>query len=343
MEATQERLTDQFGRVIDYVRISITNHCNLNCIYCKPASECFMKPAASECRSTNRIMTKDEILRLAHCFTLLGVTKFKITGGEPLLRKDCAKIIGQIKAMPFVTSVTLTTNGTRLQPVIWDLVRAGISSINISLDTMDQSQYQEITGADDLKEVLRAIHACVEAGIRTKINCVILPGVNDQQLMQIAALAKDMPVAVRFIECMPIGSLLVKKQNRKNQNTDSGMKLLMNQLRTDGWKQLQSLSSTGPAVYYENNSCQGTVGLIAPMTQPFCCSCNRVRVESEGKLRLCLGEPSEYDLISLLNETVPDQVICERLKQLIYQKPKHHQFNQETSGLQGVCMQNIGG
>ena len=303
-------LRDGFGRKIDYLRISVTDRCNLNCRYCAPKKQ------------GHEMMSASEIIQAAELFSLAGISKFKITGGEPLLREDIGDILHGIR--PFAKSLTLTTNGILLD----ERDVSAAESVNISLDTLNADRYEALTGADMLSRVLKNINECKK---EIHINCIPIQGVNEDELCRIAMMTGDSKISVRFIELMPSG----KARDMKGIPNRQVMAVI-----EKGLGKLIPYESrgNGPAQYYRIDGLSGKIGFISPVSECFCGSCNRIRLSSSGSLRLCLHHNKSYDIYPLLAEE-PLRAV-EEIKKIIKKKPADYAgFN--YNGLDGLW--NIGG
>ncbi len=284
-------MKDAFGRTIDYMRISITDRCNLRCRYCMPHGV----------ESVPRwdILSMEEMEAVAVCAAGLGIRTIKVTGGEPLVRRDCCQLVKRLKSTAGIEKVTITTNGILLDRYLDELLEAGIDGINISLDTLDRKLYENITGFDSLDTVLKAIDRASKLPISVKINAVSIDfgeegGEMDWRPM--AELAKDLPVDVRFIEMMPIG---YGKQFKTidHQTLLSHMKEAYPDLEED-----HGIHGFGPAVYYRIPGWKGSIGLISAIHGKFCSSCNRVRLTAQGYLKPCLCYEDGVDLRAILRK-----------------------------------------
>lgn len=324
-------MLDQYGRNIDYMRISITDRCNLRCRYCMPEG-------VTSPESHDDILRYEEILRICRAAASLGITKFKITGGEPLVRKGCPDLIAQLKAMPETEQVTLTTNGLLLRPKLDALCAAGLDAVNISLDTLDPEKFCAITGWPDFSaEELRALLAnCCTRGLRTKLNAVLLEE-NRDEAGEIAALAAEFPVDLRFIELMPIG--FGGSMTRVSPDD------VLEQLKAR-WPDLHPTDEkrgNGPAHYYASAALQGRIGFIDAVSHAFCSGCNRVRLTSTGQLKPCLSFDSTLDLRALLRGGCTDEELKAALEQAIYRKPRAHSFERREEMTEHRTMSQIGG
>jgi cyclic pyranopterin phosphate synthase len=329
-------MRDQFEREIDYMRLSITDRCNLRCSYCMPEGVPYLPHA--------EILTYEELLCVAAAAVRLGITKFKVTGGEPLVRKGCVEFLRRLKALPGVHSVTLTTNGVLLAQAVPQLAALGLDGVNISLDTCDAEEFRAITGFDALGQVLAGIDAAAAAGLRTKLNCVLLPG-SEARWVRLARFAEARPIDVRFIEEMPIGhGVIVSKIQRE------GVPDALEALRAV-WSDLHPVDETrgnGPAHYYASAALKGRIGVIDAVSHSFCATCNRVRLTSTGQLKPCLCYGESADLRAALRDpTQPEEKLIESLleamRRAIYEKPRQHCFGGAAAITEHKGMSQIGG
>lgn len=328
-------MKDQFGRTIDYMRVSVTDRCNLRCIYCMPAQGV---PAVSH----QDILTYDEITRLCRIGAELGIRKLKLTGGEPLVRRGLPELVRMLKEIPGIEQVTLTTNGTLLKQQIRDLVISGLDAVNISIDTLDPEKYRKVTRLGDVREAVEGLKAACEIpGLKVKVNCVPLEGAEEEDYIRIARLAKDGRSDVRFIELMPMGP-------GKAFTGKSGTKVRSLLKETFGEpKSCEENPGNGPAVYVTFPGFRGKIGFISAITHPFCCRCNRIRLTSEGFLKPCLQYGEGTDLRLLLRSGANDALIQKAMKNAVYGKPACHQFTkssqEEQENLETKEMSRIGG
>ncbi len=321
-------MKDKFGRKIEYMRISITDRCNLRCKYCMPNG--------FQDISHNEILTYEEILKICSYAVKLGITKFKITGGEPLMRKDCVDFIKNLKKMQKVEQVTLTTNGILLENYLYDLKSLGIDGINISLDSCDKEQYLKITGFDGVDIVLSAIKKSVEIGIKTKINCVPLKGYNDDNIPMLIELARELELDVRFIEIMPIGNVKYFASINVSQIKENIYKKYQNVL------QVTENRGNGPASYLRIADFKGCIGFIDSIHNKFCASCNRVRLSSNGFLKACLYYDTDINLKELLRSN-KESLILDVFRDALLNKNKEHHFGESLPERDCNLMTQIGG
>ena len=311
---------DRYQREIHYLRLSVTDLCNLRCRYCMPDGV--------EKLEREAMLTYEEFLRLAALFARCGIDTVRVTGGEPLVRKNVAQLVAGLKATPGIRRVTLTTNAVLLAEQLPALLDAGLDSVNISLDTLRPEVFRQITARDDFAAVQAGLQAVLESGLPVKLNCVPQAGVNEGELEALAALAKDNAMQVRFIEMMPIGYGAAMP-------CISGPELRARFARR--WPELAPLSAAqehalgdGPAVYYTVPGWQGSIGFIAAMHGKFCASCNRVRLTSQGFLRPCLASETGCDLRALLRSGADDAQLLAAIRETIWAKPREHHFNDSS-------------
>ncbi len=323
-------MLDQYGRPIDYLRLSLTERCNLRCKYCMPEG--------AKREAEGDVLRDEELLRVCAAALSLGITRFKLTGGEPLVRPGCVDFARSLKALPGVEQVTLTTNGLLLGEKLDALVAAGLDGVNISLDTLDADKYRAITGSRVFtpNDLLRLLGDCCERGIKTKLNCVLLPD-NREEVVSLAAVAQQLPVDVRFIELMPIGV------GGRLERVDPDA--VLSKLRRR-WTDLQPTAEkrgNGPAVYYASGQLRGRVGFIDAVSHRFCESCNRVRLTSGGRLKPCLCYADTLDLKALLRGGCTDGELLAALQKAIYEKPRAHCFDRRGEITEERLMGEIGG
>ena len=311
---------DRYQREIHYLRLSVTDLCNLRCRYCMPDGV--------EKLEREAVLTYEEFLRLAALFARCGIDTVRVTGGEPLVRKNVAQLVAGLKETPGIRRVTLTTNAVLLAEQLPALLDAGLDGVNISLDTLRPEVFRQITARDDFAAVQAGLQAALQSGLPVKLNCVPQAGVNEGELEQLAALAKNNAMQVRFIEMMPIGYGAAMP-------CISGPELRARFARR--WPELAPLSPAqehalgdGPAVYYTVPGWQGSIGFIAAVHGKFCASCNRVRLTSQGFLRPCLASETGCDLRALLRSGADDAQLLDAIRETIWAKPREHHFNDSS-------------
>lgn len=320
-------MQDGLGREIDYLRISVTDKCNLRCRYCMPPQG--ITPLAHE-----EILTLEEIFRLVGIMEQLGIRKVRLTGGEPMVRKNLPWLVEQIHGLPGIREIAMTTNGTLFAPQAEVYRKAGLTAVNISLDTLDPERFRCITGCDradraaGVDSVLRAIDAALEQQLRVKINCVPCVEMNGEDMEGIAALAADRPVDVRFIELMPIGC--------GKDYTGISSKEILRRLEQRFGKAIaipgKVNMATGPAEYYQFPGFSGRIGFISPISHKFCRECNRVRLTCEGRLKLCLHYDRGLELKPLLRSGASDEKIGRQIIKALKEKPSEHHFRERAAG-----------
>lgn len=309
-------MNDQFQRTIDYLRVSLTDRCNLRCTYCMPEAGVEWLPHAE-------VLTYEELLRLCRIFAGLGISKIKLTGGEPLLRKGVPCLVAGLKAIDGIRCVTLTTNGLLLADQLPALMEAGLDGVNISLDTLDPAQFRTITRREGLDRVLAGLDAALSYyNLSVKLNCLPL-GINDDQLIPLAALAKDRPLAVRFIELMPIG-----EGGGGPCRTEGEVRALL-EGAFGPMTAYDGVMGNGPGHYFTLPGFTGKVGFISAMSHSFCRQCNRVRLTAQGFLKTCLQYEEGADLKPFLRGGKSDRDLRELVAGAIHQKPDHHRFQED--------------
>lgn len=324
-------MQDQFGRKIEYMRISLTNNCNLRCSYCMPEKKI----------ADIHFFPEEQVLRCVESAVSLDITHFRLTGGEPLCYPEIEKLVCKIKQIKEVASVHLTTNGVLLKEKAEQLKQAGIDSINVSLDTPDEKEYQVLTGGGKLSNVLEGIKKAAELKIPIKINAVLR---EQTDVCALAAFAEQNHVTLRFIEMMPIGFgkiLPVKPKSKVLETLQEryGRYERIIQRKADS----QEEYGHGPAVYYQFSDLNISIGLIQAIHGKFCDRCNRVRITSEGKLKPCLASAKVIDLRPALEDTANPERLTELMRQAIFQKPKSHHFEEQSPEMHLETMNQIGG
>lgn len=325
-------MIDSFGRSIDYLRISVTDRCNLRCVYCMP-------PEGVEWMAHDEMLSYEEIIRLCRLFAQTGVKKVRLTGGEPLARKGLPALVSGIHAIPGIESIALTTNGLLLREQLPALLEGGLSAVNVSLDTLDRNQYAAITRRDGLEETLAGLRAALAVpGLRVKLNCVPM-GDNDAQLVPLAELARDADLSVRFIELMPIG-LGGQLPRRTEAEVRAILERSLGPMVPCG-----DVIGAGPGHYFTVPGFQGRIGFISAMTHQFCDGCNRVRLTATGFLKTCLQYETGRDLRALLRSGADDGTVLAAIEDAIRRKPAQHHFNESAgqSADETHNMNQIGG
>jgi len=326
-------MKDKFNREINYARISVTDRCNLRCRYCMP--ECGVKKIPH-----TDILTLEEILRVVKIFSRLGIKKIRLTGGEPLLRRNLSLLISEIKNISGIEQIFLTTNGVLLKNLAPELIAAGLDGINLSLDTLNENIFNNLTRRKLFNQVLDGFYYLVDKNLSLKINCVPLSGVNESEIINLATLAKNYPVKVRFIELMPIGCAF-----------ESGLQgipsaEIFSTLENNFGEFLPVYEENylkGPAKYFKPRNFIGEIGFIDALEHKFCLNCNRIRLTAEGFLKTCLSFNSGLDVKNLLRSGENDEKILEKIRETIFFKPKEHFFDGDKKFRDSRQMYQVGG
>lgn len=320
-------MLDGQGRGIDYLRLSVTDRCDLRCVYCMP-------PEGAAWVPHGEILTYEEILRVCRVLAGLGVRTIRLTGGEPLVRRGVDGLAGALRQLPGVERVVMTTNGQRLAELAGALKQAGLEGVNLSLDTLDREKYARLTRGGELEKTLRGLDRALEVGLKVKLNCVPLSGA-EEDAAALAALARDRGVDLRFIELMPLG------EGARLAGLSSDQVRAVLTARYGPLTPWEGTEGDGPAVYETLEGFPGKIGFISPMTRSFCARCSRVRLTAQGFLKLCLYESAGLDLRALLRSGAGDRELRERAAAAIRQKPAAHRFGQGPGD--GRKMFQIGG
>ncbi|MEN8175916.1 MAG: GTP 3',8-cyclase MoaA [Pseudomonadota bacterium] len=323
-----ESLVDRFGRHVTYVRLSVTDRCDLRCRYCMSEDMEFLPRA--------RILTLEEFARLGKIFASLGVKKIRVTGGEPLARSNVVQLFRELGALEAVKDLTITTNGTRLARYAEPLKSAGVTRVNISLDTLHPDRFTRLARVDALNRVLAGIDAARAAGFRRiKLNSVILGGHNDDEVAELARFALDGGMDISFIEEMPLGRVDDHDRALTYISSDQVVEILASDFRLTP----STASTGGPTRYFEVSGYQNRIGVISPHSHNFCDTCNRVRVTAEGRLLLCLGQEHSVDLRRVLRAyPADDEPVQQAIVAAMDIKPKGHEFD---LGVQPVIQRHM--
>lgn len=326
-------MLDKSKRQINYLRLSITDHCNLRCQYCIPEKN-------TDFYNNCDLLSSDEIEKIVKAFSLIGIKKVRITGGEPLIRKDFQEILKKINNTQGIEKIAITTNGFKLLENLDIFKESGLNRINISLDSLKPHRYREITRGGDFNKIFETIKKAASKGFeKIRLNVVIMKGINDDEILDFVNLTKELDIGVRFIEIMPIGE---GKKFTPIKNSD-----ILSFIQENYCLEKNSNSSTdGPASYYKVPGFLGEIGFISPLSNRFCDSCNRVRVTSNGFLKLCLHYDKGIDLLPYLKDNTSIEELASIIKEAIYNiKPKeHHMDNSENvENIESKGMNKIGG
>ena len=327
-------LIDAYDRRIDYLRISITDHCNLDCFYCTPFG-------GRTSISHREILRYEEIMKVVEAAVLAGISKVSITGGEPLLRKNMVELCRMLVGIEGLESLALTTNGVFLEELALPLFDAGVRRINVSLDTLIQKRFKKITGRDRLKRVLNGIERAEAVGFSPiKINTVVMRGINDDEIEDFAQLIFEKPFHVRFIELMPTNGRSPKSHAAMFVPVEEIVKLLKS---VGDFCLEHETGSFGPARMFNFKGGIGKVGFITPMSQHFCGTCNRLRLTAEGKLRSCLFSETEIDIKKPLRKGASTEELIDIFRLAVKVKPQRHDLINNRDEVSGRAMYAIGG
>lgn len=316
-----QQLTDKYGRRIEYVRLSVTDRCDLRCNYCMPEG-------FNDFEEPEDWLTFDEIERVIRIFGELGTKRIRLTGGEPLVRKNIPELAARLAALPGIDDLSISSNATRLRKQAAPLKQAGISRINISLDTLRADRFKKITGGK-LEKVIDGLMAAKEAGFRpVKINMVVMRGVNDDEVEDMVQFCIDHDFTLRFIETMPMG----------NTGREASLQYIpLNEIHDRLAKKYNLLKANmnggGPARYVRVAGTELRIGFITPMSQHFCDTCNRVRLSVDGTLYLCLGQEDNYPLREHLRSGITDEELKQHIQKAIDLKPEKHEFSDKPEKL----------
>lgn len=331
-------IKDNYGRTVSYLRLSVTDRCNLNCFYCRPCKSMRFIPH-------DQILTYEDMFRLLGVVSEMDVPKVRLTGGEPFARRDILYFLNRVKDNYPELDMRITTNATLIAGKIRALKDIGIKGLNISLDTLDPKKYADITGKDSLDNVLTSIDRCLEEGIRVKVNVVALKGINDDELEEFVNLAMTKPLDVRFIEFMPIGQKTLWNKEHfwpaREIIRDIGMLTGLNSVE-------QPVMNHGPARIYSLDQGAGRIGIISPLSNHFCGTCNRLRITADGRLRTCLFSDKDYRLLPLIRSSkISRKQIKAVLEKAGMKKPMGHELVEQKNGKStSFCkrvMSSIGG
>ncbi|RLT94432.1 MAG: GTP 3',8-cyclase MoaA [Ketobacter sp.] len=309
-------LVDKFGRRVNYLRISVTDRCDFRCVYCMAEEMTFLP--------RNQILSLEEIQRIARVFVALGVRKIRLTGGEPLVRRNVMSLVQQLGQLPGLDQLVMTTNGSQLATSAPLLKQAGVKRINVSLDSLNPERFRNLTRTGDLSRVLAGLEAALAQGFESvKINAVILKGRNDDEIVPLVAFARDNGIDITFIEEMPLGHISEHQRDECFMPSDEVRS------RIEAHYQLHPTThnSGGPARYYRFEDSPSKVGFISPHSHNFCGDCNRVRLTAEGRLLLCLGNEHSVDLRQVVRSTDDDTLLRQAIVDAMGLKPEQHYFD----------------
>lgn len=322
-------MKDKFNREIDYLRISVTENCNLRCIYCIEDE--------NYTPQNSKYITNEEIERIAKQCATLGIKKVRITGGEPLARKDIEDLFFRINNIQGIQEIYITTNGVILADKIEKLKEYGLTGINISLDSLKEDRFYKITKFDKLQDVLQAIDKALEFDLKVKINTVLIDDINKDEIIDFVNITKDKNIDLRFIELMPIGA----GKKYKGISNEEVIEIIKSNFKEV--EEVKRIKRSGPAKYIKVKGYKGKIGFISAMSDCFCEECNRIRLTSDGFLKKCLHYNYGVDLKKLLRENIDNENLKEIIKETIYDKPEKHLFKISCENKENKYMNQIGG
>lgn len=322
-------MIDKFGRNIDYLRISVTENCNLKCIYC--IDENILNKYKSD------TLSDDEIIKIATECANLGIKKIRITGGEPLVRKNIENLIYRLNLINGIEEIYITTNGVLLYDKIEELKNNGLTGLNISLDSLYKDRFEKLTKFNKLSDVLSSIDKALKLGLKVKLNTVIIDDINKDEIINFVNLTKDKKLDVRFIELMPIGAAK-KHKGISNEEILNIIKSKFKNIKTENRK-----DRSGPANYIKIENYKGKIGFISPISSCFCEECNRVRLTSNGFLKKCLHYNYGVDLKKHIRNGITSEELNKLIYSNIYDKPEKHLFLEECDNKEDKYMNQIGG
>ncbi len=324
-------MQDRYGRTVDALRVSLTDRCNLRCVYCVPDHVAFAPPAD--------LLTDDELLLIVRAAAELGMRKLRLTGGEPTLRSNLVGLVRRIAAVAGIQDLAMTTNGIRLSKLAGPLARAGLRRVNVSLDTLDERKFRRITRGGGVRDVLTGLDAAEAAGLAPiKLTAVVVKGFNDEEVVDLARFALARDWSIRFIEVMPVGTVA----GFQSGAYVPGSRTMARIEQTLGRLAPANVTGRDPARTYRLPGARGTVGFISPVSQPFCAGCGRLRLTADGRLRLCLLRDDEIDLRGRLRAGATYQEIRDLIGAAAFWKPRGHALARRMAPEHRV-MSQIGG
>jgi cyclic pyranopterin phosphate synthase len=330
-----KQLIDPFNRNITYLRVSVTDHCNYRCHYCRDEDHITDT-------TRNEILSYEEIAKIVRLFSELGVTKVRLTGGEPLLRKDILSLAVMLGDIPTINDIPISTNAHLLAPIASQLKSAGINRANISIDSLDKERFNQITRGGDLDKVIQGIDTAIKSGMNPiKLNMVVMRGVNDDEIEAMLDFATERKVDIRFIETMPIGTAGIDTVDHHYSEAD-----ILNRIHAhlpDRLITIKSKQTAGPAKGYLIENTHSSVGTISAVSNNFCSGCNRVRLTAKGRLILCLGQKNSISLRDALRSGMSDDDIKDIIVNAVNKKPERHEFDTDIDNISSAQMVEIGG
>ena len=323
-------MKDKFGREIDYLRVSVTDNCNLRCIYC-------MEENQKDFLKNDKKLTDDEILRIVKESASLGIKKIRITGGEPLVRPGIVELVKGINEIEGIEEIYLTTNGILLAEKLEELVNNGLKGVNISLDSLKEDRFRKLTRRGDLEKVMVAIDKSLELGIKVKLNTVIVNDINSDEVIDFVNLTREKKIDVRFIELMPIGIAI----NYKGLSNSDVLEIIKDKFTE--LEEIKRNKTGGPAKYVKVKDGKGKIGFISALSNCFCEDCNRIRLTPEGDLKQCLHFDYGVNLREALRNNISDEELRKVIYKNIYDKPEKHLFEEKCDHKELKFMNQIGG
>jgi len=326
-------LVDTFGRTHDNLRISVTDRCNIRCFYCMPEEGVKFEPK-------EHVLTFEEIERFVRIAVSLGVRKLRLTGGEPLLRRDLSALVRKLNAIEGIEDMALTTNGVLFAAQAQELYDAGLHRINVHLDTLDRARFQQITRRDDFGRVMEGIEAALHIGYNVKINAVAVKNLVEPDIVPLARFGRENGIEIRYIEFMPLDAQGIWDKGKVLLADDM---IAMIEREIGKLRAIPDQDPRAPATEYAFEDGIGSVGFIASVSRPFCLNCNRIRLTADGKFRYCLFAIEETDIRTLLRNGSPDSVIAAAIRQSVHEKWIGHQINTQQFVPPPRPMYSIGG
>lgn len=326
-------MKDQFDREINYLRLSVVDRCNLRCLYCMPAHGAGFEPWQD-------LLSYEEIARVVRIFADLGIRKIRLTGGEPLVRRDLPQLVSMIRQIPEIKELALSTNGVFLKGMAAELKKAGVDRVNISLDTLHRQKFQEIARMDKLYDVLEGIDEAMKEGIQpVKLNTVLLRGVNDGEILDLVRFAVSKKISIRFIELMPTDKSVQADPQKHFFSTQEAKAEVEKEFK------LIPLDAyfSSPAQNFQISGTDSHVGFISPISNFFCARCNRLRIKANGMLKTCLHGKEDMDLKTLLRSGIPDEDLKAMVRGVVYIRPEQHTLNDSSVAHNDFQMSHIGG
>jgi len=329
------KLIDPFNRKINYLRLSVTDHCNYHCLYCRDEDH-------RTFTSRDEVLSYEEITRIVRLFSELGVSKVRLTGGEPLLRKGIVNLASSLNDIPGINDMPLSTNAHLLGPLAKKLKKSGVNRVNISIDSLDPETFNRVTRGGDIDKVINGIDAAIEVGMEPiKINMVVMNGINDREIESMIDFAIDRNIDIRFIETMPIGIAGIDAV--VNHFSEKEILARIHNHLPNKLTAIKSHHTDGPAKSFLINNSKSRVGTISAVSNNFCGSCNRVRITAKGRLILCLGHKDSVSLRDVIRSGMDDNEVKELIVKTINKKPERHEFNNKIYNIDNAQMVEIGG